>query len=451
MESIKVAHMSDLHYSADNLKESDRCFTAAVTEAIENGVHCAIITGDSTDHALDAHQPAVRALARQIKRLANHCPVLMLQGTFSHEPPGFLKMLSMVASKHPITVADKVGSFGLRLDGFAIEPVQSNANYSLVLHTLPTLNKADIAALAGDSTHSEARRIIANVLESWMPVNQALRQRGVPSLILSHGTVLSSISEHGIPMAGTDHELGLGSLFAAQASGVALGHIHKQQEWVETAEDHQQVIAYAGSIGRFHHGEIGDKFWLLWELNAEGAVIQKHQTPSRRTVDLCFDGVPDLDELRTRAQQCVGASVRLRYVVDEEHRQKVDRTAIRAILEAAGVQDVQIEGRTLIVQRQRAQGISTVGLEQKLALWCEATDTLGGKGLQARLAILLNDEPDAIAARILERLAVKAAPVVAHRLPQPPVPKKKPSKRSIEQPQPEAAQAVGELLDMDCF
>lgn len=446
---VKVAHMSDLHYSADNLDESDRCFTAAVTEAIGNGVNCAIITGDSTDHALDAHQPAVRALARQIKRLANHCPVLMLQGTFSHEPVGFLKMLSMVGAKHPITVADRVGSFGLRSDGFAIEPVQSNANYQLVLHTLPTLNKADIAALAGDSTHSEARRIIANVLQSWEPVNRALRQRGIPSLILSHGTVLSSISEHGVPMAGADHELGLGSLFAAQASGVALGHIHKQQEWIDTAQGYQQVVAYAGSIGRFHHGESGDKFWLLWELDGQGAVIEKHQTPSRRTVDLNFDGIPDLDELRTRAQECAGASVRLRYVVDEEHRQKVDRTAIRAILQAAGVQQVQIEGRTLIVQRQRAQGISTVGLEEKLALWCEATETPGLEALQTRLVTLLNEEPDAIAARILERLALKAAPQ-----PQPiakPLAKKKPANQAAKPTQPETVQTAKDVLEVDLF
>lgn len=408
MQKIKVAHMSDLHYAPKNLEESDRCFTAAVTEAIENKVHCAIITGDSTDHALDTHQPAVRALARQIQRLADFCPVLMLQGTFSHEPPGFLRMLSMVGSRHPITVADRVGSFGLRTDFKAIEVVRTNAQYAAVFHTLPTLNKADLAAMGcaeGDDVHSGARGVVAQVLESWAPVNRKLRSQGVPSMILSHGTVFNSITEHGIPMAGTDHELGLGSLFSSEATGVALGHIHKQQDWSESVYGLAQTVAYAGSIGRFHYGEEGNKYWLEWEIDANSAQIHKHPTPSRRTVDLVFSGIPDLDFLRARAQDCEGACVRVRYEVDEEQRQKVDRNAIRAILEAAGVQDVQIEGKTLIVQRQRAQGISTVSLNDKLAMWCDATSTPGTSELQERLALLLTKEPEQIANDVLEQLS----------------------------------------------
>lgn len=411
-QPVRIAHMSDLHYSPSKMDEADRCFSAAVTEAIAAKVDCAVVTGDSTDHALDAHQPAVRALARQIQRLADHCPVLMLQGTFSHEPPGFLRMLAMISARHPITVADRIGSFGLRLDGKAIEPVRQGVAHKAVFHCLPTLNKADIAAMSTSADamepHVQARAVIAQVLSSWAGVNRKLRSSGVPSMILSHGTVFNSITEHGVPMAGTDHELGLGSLFAAQACGVALGHIHKQQQWSQQGDDGlEQIVAYAGSIGRFHHGEEGDKFWLEWHLDAAGAKIIRHTTPSRRTIDLVFEGIPDLDFLRARASDCQGASVRVRYAVDEEQRQKVDRSAIRAILEAAGVQDVQIEGRTLIVQRQRAQGISTVGLSEKLSMWCEATQTPGGKALEERLAMLMNDSPEGIAAQLLAAAATE--------------------------------------------
>lgn len=412
MQKIKIAHMSDLHYSPGNLEEADRCFTAAVTQAIEAKVHCAIITGDSTDHALDAHQPAVRALARQIQRLADFCPVLMLQGTFSHEPPGFLRMLSMVGSRYPITVAERVGSFGLRSDFKAIEAVRSNTQYAAVFHSLPTLNKADLASMGGNTgdVHTGARGVVAKILEGWAAVNRKLRSQGIPSMVLSHGTVFNSITEHGVPMAGADHELGLGSLFASEATGVALGHIHKQQEWSESVYGMAQLVAYAGSIGRFHHGEEGDKCWLEWEIDADGARINKHPTPSRRTVDLVFTGVPDLDFLRARAQDCEGASVRVRYEVDEEQRQKVDREAIRSILQAAGVKDVQIEGKTLIIQRQRAKGIASVGLDEKIVMWCEATSTPGSNDLKERLALLLNDEPERIASAALDRLSQRTEP-----------------------------------------
>lgn len=403
--TLKIAHMSDLHYSAGNLQEADRCFTAAVTEALNTNVDCVIITGDTTDHALDAHAPATRALAAQIKRLSDHCPVLMLQGTFSHEPPGFLRLLALVGGKYPVTVADRIASFGLSAHAFV--PMQDGGSYRLVVHALPTLNKAAIAALVDnrvDEAAVHARQIISGVLERWGPVNDALRQRGIPSMVISHGTVFNSISESGVPMAGTDHELGLGSLFAAKADGVALGHIHKQQSWEQETLGFHQVVAYAGSIGRFHHGEIGDKYWLLWSLDAAGAMLKTCPTPSRRNVDLVYEGAPDLDDLRQRISECEGAFVRIRYCIDEESRQNVDRAAIRSILEKAA--DVQIEGKTLTVQRQRAQGISTQPLGEKLATWAKVTETDGVNALRARLELIQSQPVDEVVQEVL-----KLAPV----------------------------------------
>ena len=56
---IRIAQFSDLHYSEKNLAEADRCFGFAVDEAIRRGAQVAVISGDSTDHALDMHSPAV--------------------------------------------------------------------------------------------------------------------------------------------------------------------------------------------------------------------------------------------------------------------------------------------------------------------------------------------------------------------------------------------------------
>lgn len=400
MKTMKIAHFSDLHYSAANLNEADRCFSASVTAAIAAGVDCAIVTGDSTDHALDAHAPATKALAHQIKLMADHCPVLMLQGTFSHEPPGFLRLVSMVGARYPIAVADRIGSFGLNEKGFV--PFTDGQHFDLVVHALPTLNKAAIAALVEnrvDEAAVEARQIVSRVLEGWGPVNASLRANGIPSMVLSHGTVLNSINETGVPMAGADHELGLGSLFAAQADGVALGHIHKSQFWSESNRGFNQLVAYAGSIGRFHHGEEGEKYWLTWEIGPGGATLKQNPTPSRKNIDLVFDGIPDLDELRRRSAECEAAFVRIRYCVDEESRHNVDRVAIRSILEKAA--DVQIEGRTLTVQRQRAAGISTQPLSEKLTTWANITATDGVTDLQERLSLLQSQTVDEIVLQAL--------------------------------------------------
>ena len=96
-----VAQFSDLHYSSKNLKEADRCFSYAVGRAIDLAVDVAVISGDATDHALDVHAPAVERLARNVRRLADHCPVLMLQGTYSHEPPGTLSIFRLLGGCYP--------------------------------------------------------------------------------------------------------------------------------------------------------------------------------------------------------------------------------------------------------------------------------------------------------------------------------------------------------------
>ena len=88
-----IAQFSDLHYATNTLAEVDRCFGYAIERAIEARVDAAVISGDATDHALELHVPAVEALARRIQQLGEHCPVLILQGTYSHEPPGTLSVI----------------------------------------------------------------------------------------------------------------------------------------------------------------------------------------------------------------------------------------------------------------------------------------------------------------------------------------------------------------------
>src|ERR1043165_5324150 len=106
---IRIAQFSDLHYSTKHLTEADRCFSYAIERAIAMNVDAAVISGDATDHALDVHAPAVERLARNVRKLAEHCPVLMLQGTYSHEPPGTLSIFRLLGGRHAVHVADRIG------------------------------------------------------------------------------------------------------------------------------------------------------------------------------------------------------------------------------------------------------------------------------------------------------------------------------------------------------
>lgn len=400
---LTIAHFSDLHYSTKNLIEADRCFTAAVDDAITRGAEVAVITGDSTDHALDLHSPAACALARQIRRLADHCPVLMLQGTFSHEPPGTLAIFAMLGGQHAVHVAERIEQVVLTDDGHWYRPGSWLADKVLdgdraLFTCVPTVNKASVAASVGALSASAAvGEELATLLRGFASINDQARRQGVASIGLSHGTVFGCLTEHGVPMAGLDHEFTTDTLFAAGAQAFMLGHIHRHQAW----EQDGRWIAYPGSIGRFHYGEEGDKGYLLWEVGAATARCVFIPTPARRTVDLVFEGKPDMDAVRAAVNSgsVDGAFVRVRWTVAEEERGEVDREQLAAAL--ASAREIKLEGRIVPVVRTRAAGIARANtLADKLAAWATSVGT-DAQPLIERLALLEQHTSDDIAQDLL--------------------------------------------------
>lgn len=404
---IRVAHFSDLHYGGKSLVEADRCFGAAIDRAIALRVDAAVVSGDATDHALDLHAPAARCLAQQICRLADHCPVLLLQGTFSHEPPGTLALLRLLGGRFPVHVVERIEQVGLTAEGgwivssdwrFAAPPQACRALFNCV----PSVNKAAVAAAVGATEASQAvGEHLAELLRGFAPINDAARKQGMATLGVSHGTVFGCLSEHGVPMAGFDHEFTTGALFAAHTQAFLLGHIHRHQAWHRDGPVGRQTIAYAGSIGRFHFGEEGDKGFLLWTVEADAAACRLEPTPARRTIDITFEGRPDVQRMKDvlAEHQISGASIRVRWTVGDEDRGAVDRAAIAALLSDAA--EVKLEGRIVPVVRQRAAGVSRLAsLADKVLAWSTVAEVSPEPMLNC-LHLLESAEPEAIAESIL--------------------------------------------------
>ena len=404
---IRIAHFSDLHYGPKNLAEADRCFGAAIDRAVALGVEAAVISGDATDHALDLHAPAAVRLLAQVRRLADHCPVLILQGTFAHDTPGTLAVFGLLGGRHPVHVADRIGQVGLTRDGqwqasegwcFASVP----AGLAALFSCLPTVNRATVAAAVGAGQAAQAvGEHMTDLLRGWAPIHAAARAQGLPTIGVSHGTVFGCTTEHGVPMAGFDHEFTTGSLFAAGAQAFMLGHIHRHQSWELAGPVGRQCIAYPGSIGRFHYGEQGEKGFLWWEVGPDSARCALEPTPARRTIDIVFEGKPDLQALQAAVaeQEIAGAFVRVRWTVPEEDRHEVDRTAILRLLDGAA--ESKLEGRIVPVVRTRAAGISQLAsLADKVRTWALATDARP-EPLLSCLQTLSTQAPEFIATRVL--------------------------------------------------
>ena len=410
---MRVAHLSDLHFGdPKTLAEVERCTAFAIDAAVDAGAELAVISGDSTDHAIDVHSPSFVSLARLVRRLAEYCPVVMLQGTFSHEPPGTLDVFRLLGGRFPVHVADRIhqaawcGAQGwVASDAWRFDDVPASAQ--VLLSCVPTVNKATVAAAVGANAAAEAVGAqLAALLAGFGEINRRAAAEGVPTVGVSHGTVSGCTTEHGVPMAGLDHEFTTGSLFAARASAFMLGHIHKHQAWQQDG----RVIAYPGSVGRLHYGEEDAKGCLLWDVSPHGASFRFIETPSRRMLHLTFSGRPDMDAIRAAAADAAGAFVRVRWQIAEEERASVHRDEIERLL--AGAAELRLEGRVVPLLRARSAGISAVPtVADKLRRWAELAG-VDGDPLVERLAWLQAMPAEQIARTILddlERSAVQAA------------------------------------------
>ena len=410
IHSIKLAHLSDLHFCEKHLAEVTRCTDYAVQEIAGQDVDAVVISGDATDCGLDMHAPAADALIRMVRRLTNIAPVLMLQGTYSHEPPGTLNVFRHVGGRYPVFVADSICQVALRRDAVSAAWVQSDdwcfrhAEHSgamAIFSCLPSVNKGVVAAAVGAEKAAYAvGASVAAVLAGFASGNEAARRLGIPTIGVSHGTVNGCVTEHGVPMAGMDHEFTVGSLFAAGCSAFCLGHIHRHQIW----RDGDRAIAYPGSIARLHYGEAGDKGFLIWTVDADSANAGLVVTPAREMVSIEFQGKPDLSQLNALVSTLDGAFVRVRWAVMEEDRNQVDRNAIITLFNHAA--EVKLVERVIPLQRQRVPGIGdAVSLSEKLRLWA-TTQGVNGDSLVARLAVLAHKPAEDICQAYLSALAV---------------------------------------------
>ncbi|MCW8918935.1 MAG: metallophosphatase family protein [Gammaproteobacteria bacterium] len=400
---IKIFHTGDLHFCQKHLEQVDRCMTYAVEQAIADGAEVAVIAGDSFDSAMHVHEPAFARYLELMLQLADAMPLLILQGTFSHDRLGSLEPLKRLRARYPILVADEPGQWILHEDGVmtwdrvGADTVPLRTDRA-VFSCLPSLNKASTEIR--EHAHGAAG-YVADLLSSWGQTNDQARAAGIPTVLVSHGTVSGCVTESNYAMVSPDHEFSVGTLYQAQAQATMLNHIHKHQSW----QDNGRLIAYSGSVARLVHGHHDPVGFLLWEVDANSAAFKFHPTPARELIDITFDGPPDIDELRRLAGQYTSDMhhVRIRYEIDQDHAHTIDKDAIREMFTAAG--DVRIEATVYPVQSIRASGIGrAMTLHEKLGYWAATTgDEHRLDGLESRLEMLQTMEPEQIIDHLLGR------------------------------------------------
>lgn len=383
---IRVAHTGDIHYCEKHLKWVDKAFGFFVEHAITARAEVGVLAGDIFDAGIALHHPVVEAVITKVKRLADHMPVFMIYGTASHDRPGSLDVFRHVGSCYPIYVASEPVQMALWEDEW--HPVSKMADriiaggkVDLLVSALPSANKAAFVANDADIHVGEE---LATLMQQWAVNNRLARSRGIPTTLITHGTVNGCKTESKQSMVSPDWEFTTGTLFSADASAVMINHIHQHQAWRQDG----RCIAYPGSITKLIYGHDDPTGLLAWEVGADGAEFTFVETPARRLIDIEFSGAPDLQEFQRRLAGARDGYVRVRYQIDEEHRRSVDQQALKDMLSAAGVADFKIEPRINPIVRSRADGIHLAPtVADKVTRWCELTGT-DPVPLLARLKLL---------------------------------------------------------------
>lgn len=397
---MKIAHMSDLHYCLKHLKNVQAAFSFAVTKAIADRAECAVISGDEFDSLIYAHDPSVLALMGEIQRLANEMPVLILQGTFSHDRPGSLDVLGKIGANNPIYIADKAEQIGLCCDVIDNEYswVQDNIvtedtqQVVAVFSCLPSLNKASPEVTEAGSP----AEYVEKMCDLWAFENKTV-YHSVPKIMVTHGTIIGCTTESRFAMISPDHEFNLPVLYSSECDAVMIGHIHRHQTWTNG----RQVIAYPGSITRLVFGHNDPVGFIMWDVIPLEVGFEFIPTPAPRLIDIDFPAEPDMDELIGFAEKATADDhVRIIYRIDQEHAHSVDRDAIDKLFEHVLV--LKVEPIISAVQSIRAKGIGTAfSLEEKMGYWATTT---GDEDKIPELTNRLHELKSADVDDIIERL-----------------------------------------------
>ncbi len=368
----RIAVIADSHFCEESrFEECIRLHDWIVDDLAKRSVDLVIHTGDIFDRK---STPAERlAVANWLRKCGEIAPVLIVRG--NHDVLGDLAIFRALRTKHPITVEEAAGVHVV--NGIAVAAV-----------AWP--RKAHLLA-SGNGGHEESEQAAGDAMRNLLRgLGVELSQHDGPTVLAMHAMVRGSVTSVGQPLVGCDLELGLDDLALAGAQIVALGHIHKGQDW----EHGHMPIVYPGSPRRTAFGEVEEKGYLILDLDhTDGTALWERvivpATPMLLlTARWWHDADPPTFGFDTEAEVggevplgeagergiLAGAEVRFRYEVAADHREAAKRAAVELRDRMLGewkARSVKVEEVVLATSRTRTPEIvHAKTLDDKLrALW----------------------------------------------------------------------------------
>ncbi len=406
---MRVVHLSDLHItSGPRLADHKATLDAVINAAIDTEPDLWLLTGDlwgrTVPHVSTTGERAV--LYPALVRMADTAPVVVVVG--NHDSAADLEALVHLGGRFSITVIATGGRH--RID------TRSGVAH---VYGLPYPSRAWLL-IDSDATGEEARaateEALSRLLTAWGSMIRARRATHPEEvhILAAHGEVEGVGIGDGEVVATGEIRIPRLALDLLPVDYGALGHIHTRQEAAHRC-------FYAGSLWHTEHADAHpERGWNFVGLGADSHPDVKPRAccegasyfpvHDRASLEVWFMPSPFRPFVTLRyawtasgwaerpasLDACRGAEVRAVLTVTEAAASSCPWPAELAKIRAAGAERVQVDRRTIPVERVRAPMVASAETPAgKLRAWWGSLDVQPAPEVQAAALDLLDHHDNA--------------------------------------------------------
>lgn len=389
---MRILHTADIHACKEHEAEVMKSLGEINSYIDENPVDLAAIAGDWWDATVqNTAQGGLDRFLGQLQKIADKTPVVMVEGTPSHDVDGSLDVIKRIQSKKGITILEPGVPYFLMA-----EKVVTRENLfrdaSLLILGIPEPRKKYLLVngTAGKSDTEEAVRAAMHQLCFQLA---AIRKQYacLPCLVVYHGEIAGTTLQNDQTVErGTGIAITIDDLADIGADYYALGHLHLPQQ-VGTLPAYYSGSVYAKNFGETHkpgfnvveiaRGCDPDDLFGSGpdQNNAKGTRIE-FSHPQNLKIDTKLGDVFDVNEIKGRR-----VWVELSCTKEEQALVDVDKI-LSDIMKNGAVPGSRVTVAVKATETVRAAEITGTSITptKKFEIWAEqsnvdATDSLRSK------------------------------------------------------------------------
>ena len=396
---MKLLHASDIHACKEHEAEALKSLDEIEQYQGKNPVDLTVFAGDFWDATMqNTDQSGFDRFLGRLTSISSHSPVVMVEGTPSHDVDGSLDVIKRLQSMKGITVLEPrkpyfLAEHAIEGDTRITDSLGDYDNAKLLILGIPEPRKKYLLAqgTAGKDATDEEVRNKMHLLCFQLAAIRA-QYKDLPCLVVYHGDVAGTTLQNDETVErGTGIAITIDDLADIGADYYALGHIHKPQQ-VGTLPAYYAGSVYAKNFGESHKPgfNVVDIFSDLYGgFNTQtGRVDFSH--PQNLKVKIGFK-LKDTD-----FHDVSGRRVWVEISCTKEEKAFIDTDAMLArLIQAGAVPGSRVTVVTESIETVRAADIAgeSITPTRKLEIWGEQSKVVITDSLKSKV-LLLEDKSE---------------------------------------------------------